>query len=361
MKREYFQSFDALRFISFFLVFLLHTPIDENSFMSFFSKSGGIGVSFFFVLSGFLITYILIIEKKNFNKISLKNFFVRRILRIWPLFYLMILFAFATPYLLNYLNLNYSDSGYTPNWTFSLLFLENYKMMIEGSFPNTSPLVVMWSLCIEEHFYIIWGLALYYLPLKKLPFLIILSILIANVTRIVYFIYDIDFLDLFSNIDYFAYGAFCAYILILNKKLSNKINSINKRAIYSITLITVTSVFYLPHINLIWLSLLEPTLFGILFMLIIFFAVNNKITFYKYKLISKLGIYTYGLYLYHTIFVNLMIKIFKNTPSEYKNIMIAFSSLAITILVSILSYVIFEKQFLKLKKYFYQNPAIIND
>ena len=90
MKREYFQSFDALRFISFFLVFLLHTPVDENSFMSFFSKSGGTGVSFFFVLSGFLITYILIIEKKNFNKISLKNFFVRRILRIWPLFYLMI-------------------------------------------------------------------------------------------------------------------------------------------------------------------------------------------------------------------------------------------------------------------------------
>lgn len=354
MKKEYFQSFDALRFISFFLVFLLHIPIDENSFMSFFSKSGGIGVSFFFVLSGFLITYILIIEKKTFKKISLKNFFIRRILRIWPLFYLMVLFAFITPYLLNFLNLEYSNHGYTPNWTFSLLFLENYKMMIEGTFPNTSPLIVMWSLCIEEHFYIIWGLALYYLPLKKLPFLIILSILIANVTRVIFFIYNISFSEIFSNLDYFAYGALCAYVLVLNENLSTRMNSLSKKTIYIIILVTVICVFYFPHINLNWLCLLAPTLFGILFMLIIFFAVNNKITFHTYKIIGKLGIYTYGLYLYHTIFVNLMMKIFKNSHSAYKNIMIASSSLAITILVSYLSYMLFEKQFLKLKKYFYQ-------
>lgn len=355
MKKKYFQSFDTLRFISFFLVFLLHIPIDQNSILFYFSKSGGIGVSFFFVLSGFLITYILIIEKKNFRKISLKNFFIRRILRIWPLFYLMILFAFVTPYLLSFLNFESSDNGYVPDWIYSLLFLENYKMIIEGTFPNTSPLIVMWSLCIEEHFYIIWGLALYYLPLKRIPLLVISSILIANITRVIYFVNDISFLDIFSNLDYFAYGAFCAYIFTFNNIISRLINALNKKYIYSLIMISVFCVFYFPHINLNWFSLVEPTIFGIMFMLIIFFAINNKIILYKSGgIISKLGVYTYGLYLYHTIFVNLMIKIFQNTSLEYKNTLVATSSLALTILVSFLSYEIFEKQFLKLKKYFYQ-------
>lgn len=96
MARKHFYTFNFLRFISFLLVFFHHTPISKSSFFYFFSKSGGIGVIFFFALSGFLITYILMHEKMSLGKILLKNFFIRRALRIWPLFYLMILFAFLT-------------------------------------------------------------------------------------------------------------------------------------------------------------------------------------------------------------------------------------------------------------------------
>ena len=169
MSRKHFHTFDALRFFAFLLVFLLHLPKTGKTYIDFFLKSGGIGVIFFFVLSGFLITYILLYEKKHQNKISLKKFFARRILRIWPLFYLMIAFAYLSPYISNALNLPISNQGYKPNLLTSIFFGENYKMMITNTFPDWVPLRVMWSLCIEEHFYILWAVLLYFISIKKMP------------------------------------------------------------------------------------------------------------------------------------------------------------------------------------------------
>lgn len=190
-NRRHFHSFDAFRFIAFFLVFCQHLPIPESSIFYFFSKSGGVGVSFFFVLSGFLITYILLHEKVNTGRVFLKKFFVRRVLRIWPLFYAMILFAFITPLLLAKFNIAYTNEGYEPNWLCSVLFLENYKMMFTNSFPNVSPLRVMWSLCVEEHFYIVWGIFVSILSLQNILKLIWASILFALTCKIIYFLFNI--------------------------------------------------------------------------------------------------------------------------------------------------------------------------
>ena len=105
--RVHFHTFDSLRFLSFLLVFLHHSPVSKGSFLHYFAKEGGIGVSFFFVLSGFLITYILIVEKINAHgKIDLKKFFVRRILRIWPLYYAMVIFAMFTPFVLDFFHIS---------------------------------------------------------------------------------------------------------------------------------------------------------------------------------------------------------------------------------------------------------------
>ena len=136
-QRRHFHSFNALRFVSFLLVFIHHIPVNETSFLSYFTKTGGVGVSFFFSLSGFLITYILLAEKLEQNKISLKHFFIKRILKIWPLFYAMLLFAYLTPFFLDYSNLPSSSDGYKPNWWYSVFFLENYQMLFTKDFPNT--------------------------------------------------------------------------------------------------------------------------------------------------------------------------------------------------------------------------------
>lgn len=352
--RRHFHTFDALRFFSFLLVFLTHIPIPANSVFTFFSKSGGIGVSFFFVLSGFLITYILLYEKKMKNKISLKNFFLRRILRIWPLFYAMILFSFLTPYILDLFGFTYSDDGYEPQWLISLFFLENYKMMITGSHPNVSPLMIMWSLCVEEHFYILWGIILYFISIKRVPFLIIFSLVLANITRIFYFHYNINTLDILSNIDFFAYGAIPAYFLINKDNIIKQIGNIPLSIKYSFLFTTLCLIFILPNMEGTLLHLLLPTIFGISFSCIIFFTLpeENSIYISDSNVLSRLGKYTYGLYLFHIIIINLLIQIIPVLPFDMKWIVVGIISLFLTILISIISYNVFEKQFLKLKKYF---------
>jgi peptidoglycan/LPS O-acetylase OafA/YrhL len=308
--RRHFHTFDALRFFSFFIVFLHHSPIPNSSLFSFFTKSGRIGVSFFFTLSGFLITYILLHEKKIWGKISLKKFFIRRILRIWPLFYIMIIFSFLTPSILDLFNISYSNEGYQPSWPMSFLFLENYEMMITNNFPNVSPLRVMWSLCIEEHFYIFWGIFISILPTKKTPFLIIISILKLEKISVIY-----------------------KYIWVL---------------------FTLLLIFGIPNLENHWIIFFEPTIFGICFSGVIAstLSLKNEFRINDNLWISKLGIYTYGLYLFHTIMINLFLKI-KIYNSEYEWLLTTSLSLFTTIIISIISYHIFEKQFLKLKKFFY--------
>lgn len=359
--RRYFHTFDALRFFAFFKVFLLHLPIVAFPWFNYLSAGGGIGVQFFFVLSGFLITYIILEEQQQTGGFDLKNFFMRRILRIWPLYYLMVLVAFATPFLTEQiLHIQTKQAGYEPEWWKSLLFLENYKMMSTGEHPNVSPLGVMWSLCIEEHFYIIWGLLLYTFRQKGLPLIIIISIITGIVSRIVYAQLSIPALDILTNIDLFAYGAIPAYLLAKHKEnLEQKITSIPigyKRwgAMAVVGAVVICSQYTKDAISFIWMTVL----LGILFAVLILFTLpqNTRFRISDNNILSRLGIYTYGLYVYHTLVINLLLQVIPRIGLDISNpvgaIAFVIISLLATILISMASYHLFEKQFLKLKKRF---------
>ncbi|MCJ8155613.1 acyltransferase [Chryseobacterium sp. SSA4.19] len=349
IDRTHFHTFDSLRFLSFLLVFLHHAGLPQNSFLNYFSK-GEIGVSFFFVLSGFLITYILIVDKiNNQGKIPLKGFFRRRILRIWPLYYAMVLFAFFTPYLLNLFHLPSSNDGYEPNWFLTFTFLENYKVMYTGSHPNVSPLPVIWSLCVEEHFYIIWGILLYFISLKRIPGLIITCLIIAFIFRLIYNILHIGQLDIFTNIDYFAFGAVPAYLFVFRKDFINKLTRIS--AVYKyIYFVFVIIMITLPLEWFIFGSLnLRPAIFGSLFSVLILTTLGGKNVFKisDHTILAWLGKYTYGLYLIHLVPIMLFRKIGEKYQLEwYVTLLLSFIS---TVILAFLSYHLFEKQFLKLK------------
>lgn len=356
IKRQHFHTFDALRFFAFLIVFISHIPLPEIWDLNKYHIVGSVGVSFFFVLSGFLITYILLVEKLNTNTIGFKRFFGRRALRIWPLFYAMIAFAFVTPYLLSWLGLNSTDEGYNPNWLLSCLFLENYNMMFTHNFPNVSPLRVMWSLCIEEHFYIIWVLLLKYIPVKRIPLLIGISILVANVTRLIYWNIGIDSMDVFSNIDYFALGAFPAYCLLQAPERLKFLNHISIPVKWTAVILIGLSVFFVPEFFKSYQTLVLPLFYGPLFILVLWFTLTdqNILRINDNAIYSKLGLYTYGLYLFHTICINFVLKISSNLGFQSTDVVgyfVVFGlSLILSVFTSYISYELFEKQFLKLKK-----------
>lgn len=349
IDRVHFQTFDSLRFLSFLLVFLHHSPIPANNFLHIFSQAGGIGVAFFFVLSGFLITYILLLEKiNNQNKINLRDFFKRRVLRIWPLYYAMVLFAFCSPFILNFLHLPFSNDGYQPNWFFTITFLENYIMMFTNSYPNVAPLRVMWSLCIEEHFYIIWGLIFYFFAIKQIPKILFICIITSIISQYIYQQKNILSLDILTNIGYFSFGAIPAYIFVLKKEYitrAEKIPSIYKYlfSIVVLGIIVVESNFY----KLSGIS--SFILFGALFSVLIFFTLGNKNTFTisDKSILAFLGKYTYGLYLIHTIVIILFNKLANMYQIHW--FLETCLSFIFTVILAYLSYHFFEKKFLKLK------------
>ena len=357
-KKRYFKSFDALRFLAFFKVFIFHLPIHNFPIFSYLKAGGGIGVMFFFVLSGFLITHIILEEKQEKGKLNLKNFFLRRILRIWPLYYAMILFAFLTPWILGLLGLTASDAGYEPNWWMSLGFLENYRMILLGEYPNVAPLGVMWSLCIEEHFYLLWGIALYFISSKRLPYLLAVSVLTALISRLLFFQKGWDSLDLFTNLDLFALGALPAYFLT-ERKDSFRFPRFSKNTASFMILLVLLLVCIYPHISGQLHFIFGPLILGLAFswILILFIPEDASLGISDEALISVWGKYTYGLYVYHTIVIGLCLQLwgrfFGEIGGYLESYLFGLLCLCLSILISWLSYLVLEKPFLKLKKYFY--------
>lgn len=366
MKKIHFHSIDALRFFAFLKVYLLHVPIQgEFPVFAFLKSGGGIGVSFFFVLSGFLITYLLVFDKIQNKQINIKKFLIRRSLRIWPLFYLMVIVVFLLPFgLKQNAGLHMVGSGYDLDWRYSFSFLENYKMLVLDLPVKTTPLTVFWSLCIEEHFYLFWMICLFFIPVKHLTKFFLLSIVIAWLSRIVEpMIFEnirINTNDLFTNLDYFAIGGIPGFLAAKNyQKLVSFIEKIPLWSKYLIILVVVVSVVFqkelLPVETDSVFFIFRSTIIAILFsaLIAVLIPANSKIKI-KSRVLSYLGSISYGLYVYHIIFIHVVFQYFINRNIKIDNwqTLLIFMGITFggTVLISSLSYKYFEKPFLSLRE-----------
>jgi peptidoglycan/LPS O-acetylase OafA/YrhL len=360
LKARYFETFDALRFFAYLKVFLLHLPITAFPLFSFLRSNGGTGVIFFFVLSGFLISYIVFQEKEKTGKLNLPHFFIRRILRICPLYYLMLLFAYCTPYILELLHLPSSSEGYEPNWLLYSLFLGNYQSICLDMTPNVAPLGVMWSLCIEEHFYLLWGVLVYFVKLNNMPYFFAGGIIVANVARIIFFQAGVNTAEILTNLDFFIYGAIPAYLIVkFPGKLENSVLSFSKKAKILYTLLVVGIVVALPLIPDFVKDLLMPIVLGIAFAGLITLFIPEKSNFYisDKNGLSVMGRYTYGTYLFHSIWISFFVHIFSGLQLFLDIGIYAIMFICIVFFCTLgsawFSYHFFETQFLRLKKNFY--------
>ena len=148
-------SLDGLRALSIGLVVFGHATATLRPLPSWMHPAevvlgnGELGVSFFFVISGFLITYLLLKELRATRTISFYNFYVRRVTRIFPAFYVYLVFVSSLS-ILGFLKLTATDV------IMSACFVWNYLPLGTGSWWVAQT----WSLSIEEQFYVIWPIAL---------------------------------------------------------------------------------------------------------------------------------------------------------------------------------------------------------
>ncbi|MFK7774524.1 MAG: acyltransferase family protein [Saprospiraceae bacterium] len=362
-RKKRFHTLDALRFFAFLKVYLLHVPLQGDfPIFSFLKSGGGIGVSFFFVLSGFLITYLLVFEKMQKGQINLRKFFIRRSLRIYPLFFFLVGLAFLLPYeFKEKIGFHMVGGGYDLDWKYSFTFLENYKMLWSDNFPKTTPLSVFWSLCIEEHFYITWMIVLFLIPKKRILAFLIACIFIAWTTRyldpLIWGNTMIQQNDLFTNMDYFAIGGMLGWLVATKyDRVVQIIESISLTKKYCYILGVVILVIFQSQIlpeHILMLSILRPTIIALSFTLLIaiFIPPNSKIRIKDNNLISYLGKISFGLYVYHLIFVHTLFQYFLTEEILMDDwwticffIMVTFGG---SVLVSIFSFRFLEMPFLK--------------
>ncbi|HKR07344.1 MAG TPA: acyltransferase, partial [Bacteroidia bacterium] len=232
-NKIYFKNLDSLRFIAAMMVYLQHgvsgsykyLPIKNTVWEQFLAtiSNGETGVSIFFVLSGFLITYLLVSEYELKSKISLRNFYIRRLLRIWPLYFLIVSFTFLIyPFLKSLIGMN---NPLGSNFLYHLTFLSNFDVInIEKNCEGNAALSqnITWSVSIEEQFYLFWPLLFVFLPKRFWVYSILLVIGGSLFFRVInYNDYEVLYFHTFSVLLDLGMGGLMAYLI----KEKNKVRS----------------------------------------------------------------------------------------------------------------------------------------
>lgn len=371
----YFKNLDGLRFVCFFIIFLYHSfhsdfeHITNSDTYYFVTRevmgNGNLGVNFFFVLSGFLITFLLIQERTISRSINLKSFWMRRILRIWPVYFICVAFGFiAFPILKSWLG---QIPAETANPYMYISFLSNFDIII-NDLPDSSVLGVLWSISIEEQFYLIWPILLLIVPLRSYWVVfsgVVLSSIIYRLNFDSYLEHEYHTLSCISDM---AIGAWGAWLVSQNNQVIAFFKSSNK--IFSASLWILFALFFLfcdETIRTLYpLRIAERLIFGIIALLVILDLNYNPrtiIPFYKYKTISYFGKISYGLYAYHFIAILVVTTLTRilgiNTAIWEVLILETLLALMLTILIAHVSFNFIETPFLNLKKKFTPNQINI--
>lgn len=362
----FFPDFDALRWIAFLLVFVQHSflsgniEIQQSNWYLWFVKiknQGQLGMDLFFVLSGFLISFKILEERVNTQSFSLKNFVIRRTLRIWPLYFLIVFLGFVVvPYLSSFTR----NTANLPQFWYYLCFLANYYIRFHGN-QFLFFLVFLWSISVEEQFYITWSLALKYIYRWFTGFLILIT-LIATIYHSWAISHNFKnlYFDTLIYIPDFTIGSFFAIIAIKKNKIFHIIENLPKKAII-ILYISIFILLILSNANynhFIW-SPVQKCFIALAFGFILVEQSYCKNSFFKLrhlKTATKLGKISYGLYCFHGIVItgiSLCAKSFIPNPSPFFNFfLVPAFVITVTIIISLISYHNYEKLFLKIKSRF---------
>ena len=401
MKKEYFKGLDSLRFFAALAVFFTHVElikkftgfgshwIDPEEritkftvFQSVISKeidplspliaySSALGVVFFFVLSGFLITYLLLKEKESNKTIQIGKFYLRRAFRIWPLYYLIFILGFFVLPNLELFAVPGQDVFFNQNFWGNLMlyafFMPNLAFSIyTTAVPNIGQ---SWSIGVEEQFYLLWPLLIRKSKnvLKSILWITGIIIALKGILLLSFPFIKLEALVVIkkflamSKLECMALGGLGAYVLFNKKEEVLRIIYKPVSQIMAVVFIPIL-IYFIPT----EFEDVQHLLFSVSFLVIILNVAGNEKVLLRFEnpILQYLGRISYGFYMFHVMCIVFTIHILDkyigldNDITTPQHILLYGISFLLTVAVSSLSYHIFEKAFIRLKdKYAQPKPT----
>jgi peptidoglycan/LPS O-acetylase OafA/YrhL len=351
----YRPELDVLRLLAFMMVFLTHIlPYDgafaDGTWLGSFRVAGGFGVCMFFMLSSFLITDLLEREHAVTGNIKLSAFYVRRILRIWPLYCSFLLFDFLV-----------QQVRHTHNFpvgkllAFLLLTGNLYVGRFELPLTLSSPL---WSISVEEQFYLVWPSFRRHAGRRASILLAVATLIVSyGVMARLCFVHAWNLWpNSFVQFQFFSTGALLSFAL---RGRSPRFSPAARLALFAVgmaTLVTAPRLFFTHGQTF---SFLGP---GFLLVnagcIVVFLSFLGESRMGKWRALTYLGRISYGLYVFHWMVVvaavhaaRLLVSQHLFQPLLARGVM-AIAAFLLTVVLASLSYRFFEAPILRFKKRF---------
>lgn len=344
-SKQHYPSLDGLRGVAVLSVVFFHV-------LKF--RQGWMGVDLFFVLSGFLITSILLDTRSKPG--YFRNFYIKRVLRIFPLYYGVLLVYFA-PILFK--NGWIAVSTSLPYF----LYIQNIIFTVHNSWPVDilASLNHFWSLAIEEQFYLFFPFVVFVVNKKYLPIAFLTGILISFVCRLVFYYNHLEvggYVFTFCRMDSLLIGSLAAAYVRRFKYI--RLEWVLMATLSFISLVLMASDFTDP----VFLTI-GFTINAIFFVTLLLLSVSTipvwRVIFGN-RWLRHFGKYSYGLYVFHHIyFILLEYFLYKKFPGRaWTGAAVVLSTLVLSYVTAYISYNFFEQRFLKLKGKLTSQPVIEN-
>jgi peptidoglycan/LPS O-acetylase OafA/YrhL len=364
-ERFYFPELDSIRFFLFWGVWGYHAlprqesaytehhiPVIVASLITSIIKAAMASLDVFFILSAFLITELLLREKELRGVPDLKAFYIRRLLRIWPLYFFMIALAGF---------LSIFDRSQPLGWAYALsflLFAGNWIMVFRG-FPHAQSIGPLWSVSFEEQFYLFWPLVVRRASKRTLYRIAIGLLIVAALARLILLLKheggEPIWYNSFARLDSIACGILLAVAL-------HGCSTLRVGLAARLTLILVGISVWLivgrycglldavPRLLGGMIGYPLMSLGGVAIFLSVFGAARDGLPFLKHSWLVYFGKISYGLYAYHFLGLQLSQRLLTRYPHSHSWTLSWLCSLAITFSLAVASFKWLESPFLRWKR-----------
>src|SRR5580698_2898121 len=333
---------DAVRGLAVLLVLLHNTDIYPALHLQLISVNGWMGVDLFFVLSGLLITGILLDTKQSDGYFS--NFYARRCLRIWPLYYSVLLFMFVIVPILRPSDAHTVFEARSSPWWAYPVFLQNFLVPIPTM--ATGALGVTWSLAVEEQFYLVWPLVVWFCTAAQLRKIAIAVICFSPALRYYLSLHQVNiYSNTFCRLDGMMAGALLALMI----RSSDFVPAKFVTPAWIIFLVSAPLALVVEALHARWIGFSVIALASVSFVYLALFSTQKWLhALLTNRFLVYTGTISYGIYLLQKIPLD-AVKAFHLDKHEFLVLPI---TAAATYAMAAISWNLLEKPVLKLKKFF---------